>query len=169
MGGFERREAVCFLIAHRAHADLFFQDKPLTGQHLSITPTLREEAYPEKYKSELLSWEANKNADVLNVETIRFFFKLYQGPGEDPEVSPALYPSHAGLAPAHIQVCGLDPVRDEGLLYERLLREAGTPTRLDVYPGVPHSFQVAAPQIALASKLLNDTFDGFRWLLAGDK
>ncbi|KAI0057916.1 hypothetical protein BV25DRAFT_1830670 [Artomyces pyxidatus] len=157
------------VIAHRAHADPFFQDKPLTGQHLSIPATLREEAYPEKWKSELRSWEDNKDADVMTVDTINFFFKHYQAPADDPEMSPALYPSHAGLPPAHFQVCGLDPLRDEGLLYERLLREAGTPTRLDVYPGVPHAFQMAAPQIKLAAKFLNDTFSGFRWLLAGGK
>ncbi|KAI0057905.1 hypothetical protein BV25DRAFT_1338218 [Artomyces pyxidatus] len=156
------------VIAHRAHADPFFQDKPLTGQHLSVPATLRYEAYPEKYKSELRSWEDNKDAHVLNAESMRYFFKHYQAPADDPEMSPALYPSHAGLPPAHFQVCGLDPLRDEGLLYERLLREADTPTRLDVYPGVPHAFQIAAPQIALASKFRNDTFSGFRWLLAGD-
>jgi acetyl esterase/lipase len=49
----------------------------------------------------------------------------------DPEVSPLLA-NHTGLPPTHLQVCGLDPLRDEGLLYERLLREQGVPTRLDV-------------------------------------
>ena len=51
----------------------------------------------------------------------------------DPEVSPLLYPSHAGLPPAHIQVAGFDPLRDEGILYDKLLRQAGVKTRLDVY------------------------------------
>ena len=47
--------------------------------------------------------------------------------------SPLLAPSHAGLAPAFIQVQGLDPLRDEGILYEKLLREAGVPTRIIQY------------------------------------
>ncbi|KAI0061914.1 hypothetical protein BV25DRAFT_1947234 [Artomyces pyxidatus] len=157
------------VIAHRAHVDPFFQDKPLTGQHLSIPVTLHYEAYPEKYMCLLRSWEENKDAKILDTDSMRWFYKQYQGPADGPETSPALYPSHAGLPPAHIQVCGLDPLRDEGLLYERLLREAGTPTRLDIYPGVPHAFQMAAPRIALASKFLNDAFSGFRWLLAGGK
>jgi acetyl esterase/lipase len=43
-----------------------------------------------------------------------------------------LLANHTGLPPAYIQICGLDPLRDEGLLYERLLREQGVPTRLDM-------------------------------------
>lgn len=51
----------------------------------------------------------------------------------NPEVSPALAESFEGLPPAYIQICGLDPLRDEGFLYERLLKEAGVSTRVDVY------------------------------------
>ena len=49
----------------------------------------------------------------------------------NPEISPLLYQSLANLAPAYIQVCGLDPCRDEALVYEELLRENGVLTRLD--------------------------------------
>lgn len=54
-----------------------------------------------------------------------------KGPLADPDVSPLLA-DHTGLPPAYLQVCGLDPMRDEGLLYERLLRELGVPTKLDM-------------------------------------
>lgn len=47
----------------------------------------------------------------------------------DPEVSPLLYPSHRGLPPALIQICGLDPLRDEALLYDRILRDDGVKTK----------------------------------------
>lgn len=46
--------------------------------------------------------------------------------------SPLLYSSHANLPPALFQLTGLDLLRDEGLLYEKLLREAGVKTRLHV-------------------------------------
>jgi acetyl esterase/lipase len=40
---------------------------------------------------------------------------------------------HSNLAPAYIQVCGLDPLRDEGILYEEMLREEHSiKTRLDI-------------------------------------
>lgn len=48
------------------------------------------------------------------------------------DISPLLAPSFKDLPPAYIQVAGADPLRDEGLLYEKFLKEAGVETRLDV-------------------------------------
>lgn len=48
-------------------------------------------------------------------------------------MSPLLASSQAGLPPAFLQVMGNDPLRDEGLLYERLLREAGVKTKFLKY------------------------------------
>jgi len=40
------------------------------------------------------------------------------------------------LAKAYINVAGMDPIRDDGLIYEQVLRqEWGVETRLDIYPG----------------------------------
>lgn len=55
----------------------------------------------------------------------------------------ALYPPYEKmtedkppLAKAYINVAGMDPIRDDGLIYARVLREEwGVETRLDVYPG----------------------------------
>ena len=54
----------------------------------------------------------------------------YGGPPTDPRVSPLLATSHAGLPAAYVQVMEMDPLRDDGVVYERLLREAGVPTKL---------------------------------------
>lgn len=58
--------------------------------------------------------------------------KHLQSNPQDDTISPLLSPSHAGLPPTVVQVCGLDLVRDEGLVYEEVLREAGVKTRLTV-------------------------------------
>jgi len=48
-------------------------------------------------------------------------------------VSPLLAPLHKGLPPAFVQVAGFDPLRDEGFLYEKVLKNNGVSTRLIVY------------------------------------
>lgn len=59
---------------------------------------------------------------------------------DDPLVSPQFAASHAGLPPCLIQVAECDPLVDEGVHYARLLDDAGVPTRLTCYAGMPHGF-----------------------------
>ncbi|OCH90776.1 alpha/beta-hydrolase [Obba rivulosa] len=121
-----------------------------------------------RYKSELRSVEElATSTPLLNKESL---YECYNDQGGDPfnpESSPLLYPSHIGLPPTYFQVCGLDLLRDEGLLYERLLREAGITTKLDVYPGVPHGFHMFFPKIKQAAKYEEDFRKGLVWLLNG--
>ena len=48
----------------------------------------------------------------------------------DPRFSVIIATNHKNLAPAFFQIAGLDPLRDEGLLYQQILKEAGVKTRL---------------------------------------
>ena len=62
-------------------------------------------------------------------------------------------------------VCGLDPVRDAGLIMERVCRDAGVETRLDVYAGVPHAFYALWPELEVSRKHARDSEAGLGWLL----
>ncbi|KAF9254061.1 hypothetical protein L218DRAFT_634578 [Marasmius fiardii PR-910] len=84
-------------------------------------------------------------------------------------MSPLLYPPQKfkALPPAFLQICGMDILRDEGLLYEKVLRENGVKTKLEIYPGVPHAFEVAVPATKICRKFVDDFEDAVQWLLNG--
>uniref|UniRef100_A0A0W0F0A8 Alpha/beta hydrolase fold-3 domain-containing protein n=1 Tax=Moniliophthora roreri TaxID=221103 RepID=A0A0W0F0A8_MONRR len=153
------------VLSHLARDDPFFKDKPITGQHLQVPLVCHPAAYPEKYKSSLLSMEQNKDAPGLSKAATMDFLGWYNAPPEDLRISPLLLPSHKELPPAFIQVCGFDPLRDEGILYERVLKEAGVLTRLEVYPGTTHGFHLQYASIKQGAKWREDCKEGLRWLL----
>jgi acetyl esterase/lipase len=60
----------------------------------------------------------------------------------------------------------MDPLRDEAMLYERLLREKyNCKTKLYMYPGVPHGFWSFNPNDNVSKKFIRETADGVEWLL----
>jgi len=167
VGGFSAGGHLATVMAHRARDDPFFQDKPLTGQLLHAPALVHPDAVPEKHQLSLLSYEQNKHIPFLPRESIVWSYNQLGGTPTDPEVSPLLYQSHKGLVPTVIQVCGLDPLRDEDLLYGRLLQDEGVKTRTTTYPGVPHAFQYVFPAFKIAVKWAEDYRAGLRWLLDG--
>jgi acetyl esterase/lipase len=71
-----------------------------------------------------------------------------------------------GLPPTFFQICGMDPLRDEAMLYERLLREEyNTKTSLKLYPGLPHGFWSFVPSLKSSKGFVEDTVEGVSWLL----
>lgn len=72
---------------------------------------------------------------------------------------------HADLPPSFFQLCGMDPLRDEGLIYAAMLEEVGVSTKVVMYPGLPHDFALLLPQLKSVLQFRKDQVDGFGWLL----
>jgi len=141
---------------------------PLTGQYLIVPAVCPKEKMPEKYKKYALSYEQNKDAVGLGQREIDMFEKNYKNDPDDAIwYSTLLNPKgHADQPRTYFQIDGLDPLRDEGLIYERILREEhGIPTKLDVYPGVPHGHWAFFPMLKQSDKFREDQVKGMAWLL----
>lgn len=90
----------------------------------------------------------------------------YGGPAHDKRVSSLLFDSHVGIAQkAYFAVCGWDPRRDEAILFEQLLKEAGLQTKIDIYAGLPHGFWTTCPSLPVSKKWLEDLLAGLKWML----
>jgi acetyl esterase/lipase len=141
---------------------------PLTGQSLSLPFCLSSETVPEKYKPFYHSWEQAKQApEIFGYERTIMFRKAHAADINSPLFGAFADPNgHNGLPPAYFQVCGLDLVRDEGLVYEKVLREEyGVSTRLDLYSGLPHAFWQVHQGFEEVSRAHEDMVSGFAWLL----
>lgn len=136
-----------------------------------MIPALCYHAYfPEQYKADYKSWEQNKNAPILSEKACMLFMDNYSSSEEekkDPLFSPFLFPTgKKGLPRTYFQICGMDPLRDEALIFERILREEeDIKTKVDVYPGQPHGFWSIVPQMKASQKFVDDSVKGVEWLL----
>jgi acetyl esterase len=66
----------------------------------------------------------------------------------DPRANPALAPDHTGLPRACVLTAEIDPIRDAGENYARILAQAGVLTTQKRYHGVFHGFFTMGPYMA---------------------
>ncbi|KAL7940703.1 alpha/beta hydrolase fold-3 domain-containing protein [Trichoderma barbatum] len=138
----------------------------MTGVWLNMPLLLEKQYVPEKYKELWFSKEQNADAIILNKAALEFVKSAYEPDINSPDYSPFNAESpHQGLPPIYLQVNGNDPVRDDGLVYEKVLRDHGVQTRIDVYPGIPHGYDDVFPQLDSSRRQRNDILKGFSWLL----
>jgi acetyl esterase/lipase len=143
---------------------------PITGLCLLIPAVTDNRAVPPEY-APLHSYVQNAEAPILGQDAVDLFMSNYT-----PDVHSPLYNVLGDLSrtgdwsglPARVffQVAGMDPLRDEALIFERELRtKAGVETKLEVYKGLPHSFYTALPTLKSSKRFVDDTTRGVGWLL----
>ena len=104
------------------------------GQVLMIPAVVYEDCYHPYLRQlkdpNLSSYKENEFAPILPLTRLRFFNKMLFPTSPDPadrRANPGLATPQEvkGLPPATFGICGLDPLRDDGLLYAKLLHENG--------------------------------------------
>ncbi|TPX07940.1 uncharacterized protein E0L32_010395 [Thyridium curvatum] len=171
LGGTSAGGSIVTALSHLARDEKVYP--PLTGLYLNVPLLLAPEAVRPEQQPLYRSREQNAYAPVLN----KAFMDMYTAACDPDDLqnsylwSPFNWPggpgkAHAGLPPTYFQICGLDPLRDEALIYERVLRtEYKTPTRVDIYPGLPHMFVPNFPTHPSSKKYPKDALRGIGWLL----
>ncbi|KAL2839891.1 Alpha/Beta hydrolase protein, partial [Aspergillus pseudodeflectus] len=122
----------------------------IAGQVLMVPYLVHIDAYEPQLKQladpSLSSYKENEHAPLLPVRAVRMLTDLLKINNPDPfdlRISPgnASLEQVRGLPPTTFGIAGLDPFRDEGLLFSKLLSEAGVPTDTYLFEGVPHAFR----------------------------
>lgn len=145
----------------------------LTGLYMNVPLVLDPEAVRPEHQVLYRSREQNAFVPILNKAFLDMYTEAYAPDDLKNSYiwSPINWPgadgnAHKDLPPTYFQVCGLDPLRDEALIYERVLRtEYGISTRVDLYPGLPHMFVPNFPEHPSSKKYPEDTIRGIGWLL----
>ncbi|KAF2621383.1 hypothetical protein BU25DRAFT_404569 [Macroventuria anomochaeta] len=140
----------------------------VTGVVLIGAGLVHHDAVPESYREHYKSREENRDAMILDVRGNDWFFEQYRPDPKSHFASPLLWPGgHGGQPPTYLQATGMDPLRDDSLIYEHVLREEyGVPTKLDVYAGMPHCAPDFFPMLPVAGKALEDLKAGVEWILS---
>jgi acetyl esterase/lipase len=140
---------------------------PITGQLQIATAVCNQLAIPEKYKDQFLSWDQDMSGS-LPKEALARFHEMREANWYDQWTSPMVaWPGgNEGLPRTVLMVHGRDHFRDIGLIYERMLREeANVETKLYVYPGLQHGFNVVLAGGEASKGHLKDMLEAITWLL----
>ncbi|QYT05446.1 Abhydrolase_3 domain-containing protein [Trichoderma simmonsii] len=144
----------------------------LAGQCL-IVPTVLvysgPQSVPSEWAQKVVSHQENAEAPVFGEKDWQKYLSILNVP-ESEQKKGENFPVWAdlkGLPPTYLAMDGPDPIRDEGYLYEAMLRKAGVQTRTDHYE-LPNWF-VQFPQLPTTAKAGMELATAVRWLLEGNK
>jgi len=116
------------------------QGLPLPAAALLISPCVDMETTGESY-------ETNRDCDpFFKKDVVDGLIRNFLGEGTDPRDPRAnpLYADLGGLGPVYIQAGGDETLADDAHLLASRARSAGVDVRLDIFPGMLHTFQMAA-------------------------
>jgi len=127
---------------------------------------------PQMKSREISSAFEYEDGPLLPMRMLEFFYTLLKIPSvPSPSdlklnlLTAATEVDLKGLPPAVFGVAGADPLRDEDLLYAKLLAEAGVATEVRLFWGVPHAFTLFGPSLSAMAHWEKCTEEGIAWAL----
>ncbi len=125
---------------------------PAIARQILVFPMLDDRTVgPDPALEPFLFWSYEDN-----VTAWRALLGDAAGGEVDASAAPARVEDPAGLPPAYLEVGELDAFRDETIEFARRLAAAGVPTELHVHPGVPHDFDLVAPDAQVSRRAVAD-------------
>ena len=147
----------------------------LKGQVLMIPCLVHPDCYEPMLKQmkspEVSSYKENEFAPILPMTRFKMFTTLLY------ERTPSLDDRRAnpggaspeelrGLPPTIFGIAGLDPLRDEAILYAKLLTEQDVPTDVHLFKGVPHGFRRFGDKLSASKHYDEVLHNGIKWVLS---
>ncbi|TLD19579.1 hypothetical protein PspLS_09664 [Pyricularia sp. CBS 133598] len=149
--------------------------KPITGVFANCPMLLNDEdMVPAEYRKLWTSRADNQNVPGLKTEDVELVWRIanpdFQSPWTSPFNSLDCLSENAGLK-YYIQVGNYDPLRDDGVVFEKALAARGVETKIDLFPDDGHVSWAAMPFETLSKDptLEEMTMEGMRWLLGLEK
>jgi acetyl esterase/lipase len=131
---------------------------PLPAAALLLSPCVDMETTGESY-------EVNQDADpFFKAEVVRGIIRSFLGEGtdaRDPRANP-LYADLSRFGPLCIQAGGDETLADDARLLGEHARKAGVDVRVSIFPGMLHTFQMAAGRAPEADEAIRELADWVR-------
>ncbi|KAM0477959.1 hypothetical protein ACHAP7_006147 [Fusarium lateritium] len=164
---------------------------PIAGQVLMIPCLAHVDCYEPQLRrmkdQSISSYKQNESAPMFSLAEFRWFTSLLKI--ENPDINDTkLNPGNAtpeqvkGMPPTVLGIVGLDPLRDEALLYAKMLTEAGlvppnscvaewltrcsVPTDVNLFIGLPHGFRSYEEKLSASARWDKVIDDGICWALS---
>lgn len=142
-----------------------------TGGYICIPLLLTDAILPPQYKDIWTSRDENCNKlPLLSAEGVAKMVAAMGAEVQSPKFSPfsAARP-HRDLPRIYVQVGKLDPLRDDGLVYERALRDSGVETRLECYDDIGHDTWSIFSNEQSPKDFAKNSLAAMEWLLKRDE
>ena len=147
----------------------------IAGQILIIpclaSPYTYDEGPGKELKPGKSSYIENENAPILSKKTVEFFNSLLKTEKLDLKdtkvnIVNATKDEVRGLPPTVFGIAGLDPLRDEALLYAKKLAESNVPTEVRLFKGVPHGHRRFGKALKASDHWDECVDEGIMWALS---